>query len=62
MSEIVLTDPTIMRPETRLCPRCGAKPARRTMSGGFGSQQYPICRDCGYEFHDETEETPCPTA
>lgn len=62
MSEIVLTDAQPVAPQHRRCPRCKAKPERRTQGGGFGGPQYPICRDCGYEFMDESTEGPCATA
>ena len=34
------------------CPRCGAPPADRVASSGFGVP-FPICRRCGYEFTGE---------
>lgn len=38
------------------CPKCGAGPDKRVMSGGFGQTPYPICiGGCSqaHEFKDE---------
>jgi len=35
------------------CPRCGASPKMRRLSGGFGSV-HDICGNCGYDFPERT--------
>jgi uncharacterized protein (DUF983 family) len=41
------------RPHDLRCPRCGAVPATRVASSGFG-RPHDVCGMCGYEFADDT--------
>lgn len=43
------------RPESRACPRCGAGPERRVLSGGFGEPHH-VCGQCGEEFPMEAAD------
>lgn len=40
------------RRESKVCPRCGAGPEKRTASAGFG-EPHPVCTKCGHEFLGE---------
>jgi hypothetical protein len=35
------------------CPRCGAPPKKRRLSGGFG-ELHDLCGVCGYDFPERT--------
>jgi hypothetical protein len=51
-----LVDPTGqgVRPLRDLrCPSCGAAPATRVASSGFG-RPHDVCGMCGYEFAEDT--------
>lgn len=40
------------RPETRICPSCGAGPEKRRLSSGFGAA-HDLCGVCGHDFPGE---------
>jgi uncharacterized protein (DUF983 family) len=35
------------------CPQCGAGPAKRVLSGGFGAV-HDVCGVCGHDFAERT--------